>query len=407
MYRLQQYVFRQLLAPFAVILAGLTLVAMLTQSLSQMDLLLERGQSPLTLLSISALAAPQFMAVVAPIALFAAVCVTYNRLHLDNELVIGSAAGLGNGVLAEPALRLAVMAMLGVLAVNLFVQPFTYREMRDRLFEIRSDLATTLVREGQFRAPIEGLTIYAQRVDRGGGMTNLLISDQRIPGQTITYVAREGAIVRVEGQPGISMRDGSVQQRLPTGEVDMVGFSTYVLELGGFAAAGEAVLYKPSDRYLHELFQPDMTSYWDRSHGGELTAEGWKRLASPFLSLAAVLLALVAVLGGAFSRKGYNDRIGIASIQMVGLLLVALAAFPAFEDAPELSPLQFVIPLVPALLAALKLGLWERAPARAPAPASTRTGAGSASADDASALGASGQAASGRRASGNAEGAAA
>ena len=364
MYRLQQYLFRQLLAPFAVILAGLTLVAMLTQSLSQMDLLLERGQSPLTLLSISALAAPQFMAVVCPIALFAAVCVTYNRLHLDNELVIGSAAGLGNGVLAEPALRLAVMAMLGVLAVNLFVQPFTYREMRDRLFEIRSDLATTLVREGQFRAPIEGLTIYAQRVDRGGGMTNLLISDQRVPGQTITYVAREGAIVRVEGEPGISMRDGSVQQRLPSGEVEMVGFSTYVLELGGFAAAGETVLYKPSDRYLHELFQPDMTSYWDRTHGGELVAEAWKRLASPFLSLAAVLLALVAVLGGAFSRKGYNDRIGIASIQMVGLLLVALAAFPAFEDAPELSPLQFAIPLVPALLAAWKLGLWQSAPAR-------------------------------------------
>jgi hypothetical protein len=57
---------------------------------------------------------------------------------------------------------------------------------------------------------------------------------------------------------------------------------------------------------------------------------------------------------------------------MVGLLLVALAAFPAFEDAPELSPLQFAIPLVPALLAALKLGLWERGPARTRAPANMR-----------------------------------
>lgn len=372
---IQRYLFGQLLAPFAVILAGLTLVAMLTQSLSQMDLLIERGQSPVTLILISALAAPQFLAVVTPIALFAAVVTTYNRLQIDNELVAGSAAGLGARTLGEPALRLAVLALLGVLAINLFVQPQTYREMRDRLFAIRSDLATTLVREGQFRAPIDGLTIYAQRVDRAGGMTNLMVADSRDPADLITYVARDGAIVRVEGTPAISMREGSLQRRNPAGEIEMVGFSTYVLELGEFAAEPEAVLYKPSDRFLHELFAPDMTSWWDRDHWGELLAEGWKRLASPFLGLAAVLLALTAVLGGTYSRRGYSDRIAAAAAQLVVLLIVASAAFSAAEGSPDLAPVQLLIPLVPAVLAARRLGFFRhvRAPSATAGPAGGRS----------------------------------
>jgi lipopolysaccharide export system permease protein len=376
MFHVQRYLFGQLLGPFAAILAGLTLVAMLTQSLSQMDLLIERGQSPLTLMAISALAAPQFMAVVCPIALFAAVASTYNRLHLDNELVIGSASGLGPWTLVEPAVRLSVLAMVAVLAVNLFVQPASYREMRDRLFEIRSDLATTLVREGQFRTPIDNLTIYVQRVDRSGGLTNLLVSDSRNPADLITYVAREGAVVRVEGQPAISMRNGSLQRRNAAGVIEMVGFSTYVLELGEFGGAPEAVLYKPSDRYLNELFSPDMTSYWDRTHHGELTAEAWKRLASPLLGLAAVLIALTAVIGATFSRKGYGREIAWASGQLVVLLLVSSAVFTLVEDNPELAPLQFAIPLVPALLAARRLGLFEQAPAR-PARARSSSGQGS------------------------------
>jgi lipopolysaccharide export system permease protein len=312
------------------------------------------------------------MAVVCPIALFAAVVATYNRLHLDNELVIGSAAGLSPWTLAEPAVRLSVLAMVAVLAVNLFVQPASYREMRDRLFEIRSDLATTLVREGQFRTPINNLTIYTQRVDRSGGLTNLVVSDSRNPADLITYVAREGAVVRVEGQPAISMRNGSLQRRTAAGGIEMVGFSTYVLELGEFGGAPEAVLYKPSDRYLHELFSPDLTSYWDRTHGGELAAEAWKRLSSPLLGLAAVLIALTCVIGTTFSRKGYGRQIAGASAQLVVLLLMSAAAFTLAEDNPALAPLQLAVPLVPALVAAVGLGLFRRAPARTIRPAAVQ-----------------------------------
>jgi lipopolysaccharide export system permease protein len=366
MLQLQRYLFVQLLAPFGATLAGLTTVALLTQSLTQMDILIERGQSPVTLVLISLLAIPQFVAVIAPIALFAAVALAYNRLHQDNELVVGQSAGLSNWVIAEPAVRLAVLVMLGTLAINLFVQPFTYREMRDRLFEIRSDLATTLVREGQFRAPIPGLTIYAQRVDRAGGLSTLLVNDGRDAAGAVTYIARDGVVDRIEGQPAIVMRNGSLQRRNAQGELEIIGFATYILELGGYSAGREAVLYKPSDRYMHELLNPDMTAQWDRTHTGELVAEAVKRVASPFLALAAVALAMVALLGGAFSRKGYAGRLGLGATGLVLVLLASSALFPAFERNPALSPLLFVIPLLPVAWAVRKLRLFASAPERTP-----------------------------------------
>ena len=44
MNKLQRYYFGQLVPVFLLIMVGLTLIALLTQSLSQLDLLFERGQ---------------------------------------------------------------------------------------------------------------------------------------------------------------------------------------------------------------------------------------------------------------------------------------------------------------------------------------------------------------------------
>ena len=54
MTKLQRYFFFLLITPFLMITIGLALLGILTQSLTQLDLLIERGQSPFVLLYISA-----------------------------------------------------------------------------------------------------------------------------------------------------------------------------------------------------------------------------------------------------------------------------------------------------------------------------------------------------------------
>lgn len=345
MTRLQRYIFLQTVGPFLVILAALTFVGLFTQSLTQLDLLIERGQSPLTLLSITSLATPQFMAIVTPVAIFAAVSTTYSRLQQDSELVVAAASGRGPWTLAQPAFRLAVWATLFALAVNIFVQPASYREMRERLFAIRSDLATMLVREGAFRSAVDGLTVYTRKVERSGQLSGLLISDTRDEATPITYVARAGLVIRANGKPAMAMTDGSVHRKTADGKVEILGFSRFVLELGSFADTENVLFYKPSDRYLAELFAPDMTDPWDRDNVGELLAEGHRRLSAPLVCLAAAALGVLSVLGGAYSRKGYGARIGWCAVGLVGLLLAMSGLGPSVESVPAMAAILYLLPI--------------------------------------------------------------
>jgi lipopolysaccharide export system permease protein len=345
MNKLQRYYFTQTLPLFLLIMAGLTLVALLSQSLSQLDLLFERGQSAGTFLGISLLATPQIMAIIVPIGLFAAVASSYTRMHQDNEIITAYASGWTPWRVAAPAYRLAIVAMIAALAINLFVQPLALREMRERLFAIRSDFAGMLVREGEFRSATDGLMIYAQKIERTGLMTGMMISDTKDRTAPVIFVAQTGQITKLDTGPIIQLRNGSIQRKLANGDMDIVGFSTYVFELKGFADQDLELFYKPSDRYMAELLKPDMTYYWDQNHVGDLYTEANRRLASPLLSLAAVSLALFAVLGGAYSRQGYGRRIGVAAAGLVLLLLAFSSILPAAANQPILGVLLYILPL--------------------------------------------------------------
>jgi lipopolysaccharide export system permease protein len=346
MNKLQRYYFAQTLPLFLLIMAGLTLVALLSQSLSQLDLLFERGQSAGTFLGISLLATPQIMSVIVPIGLFAAVTSSYARMHQDNEIITAYASGWTPWQVAAPAFRLAIVATLLALTVNLFVQPAALREMRERLFTIRSDFASMLVREGEFRSATEGLMIYAQKIERSGLMTGMMISDNKNRAAPVVFVAQTGQIAKLDTGPIIQLKNGSVQRRLANGDLDIVGFSTYVFELKGFADESLELFYKPSDRYMPELLKPDMTYYWDQSHVGDLYTEANRRLASPLLCFAAVGLALFAVLGGAYSRHGYSRRIVMASAGLVVMLLAFSGILPAAANQPILGLALYILPLL-------------------------------------------------------------
>jgi lipopolysaccharide export system permease protein len=355
MNKLQRYYFLQTLPVFLLIMAGLTLVALLSQSLSQLDLLFERGQSAGTFIGISLLATPQIMSVIVPVGLFAATASAYTRMHQDNEIIIAYASGWTQWRVAAPAFRLAVFATIVALGINLFVQPVALREMRERLFDIRSDFASMMVREGEFRSSSEGLMIYAQKIDRSGIMTGMMISDSKSGSVPVMFVAQTGVISKPDTGPVIVLRNGSIQRKLPNGDLDIVGFSTYAFELKGFADQTLELFYKPSDRFLSELLAPDMTHYWDQSHEGDLYTEANRRLASPLLSLAAVALALMAVLGGSYSRQGYGRRIGWASVGLIVMLLAFSGILPAAAKQPSLGAILYILPLAVLFFATTKM----------------------------------------------------
>ena len=170
---IDRYLLRQMLGPTLLATAALTGVALLSQSLAGLDLIVNQRQSAMVFLKVTLLYMPQLLNMVLPIATFVAALVAFNRLHTEQEIVVCFAGGMSRWRVISPAMRLACVIAFIALLLNLFVQPAAFRELRQELFAVRTDLAATLVREGEFTEPSPGLTVYAQTIDGRGIMHNL------------------------------------------------------------------------------------------------------------------------------------------------------------------------------------------------------------------------------------------
>lgn len=348
---IDRYLLRQLLGPTVLAVVALTAVAVLSQSLSALEVIVSQRQSAMVFAKITLLAIPQLVNIVLPIALFVAALVALNRLQTEQEIVVCFAGGMSRWRVISPLMRLASVVALLALVLNLWVQPAALREMRRTLFNVRADLAATLVREGEFTQPAPGLTVYAQSVDARGLIHNLFIHQEKDGGGATTYSADEGKIAERSGRPVLVMQRGSTQEFSNTGVLNFLSFDEYVFDLSPMIASEELVHYKPSDRYLHELFFPDMQQDWEKRNRLDLLAEGHARLASPLYNIAFMALAISAIIGGGFSRLGYGRRIGAMSAAAATIRILGFGVQAACESSAWLNVLQYAIPVVATALA--------------------------------------------------------
>lgn len=340
------YVFRQALGPLLAILGALAAVAILTQGLNQLDIIVNNRRAGLAFAWVTLLTLPQLISLILPMAVFIAVVYAINRMHNDSEITVLFGAGMSRGRIARPIIQLAVLAALAHLAINVVIQPWSFAERRETFYELRTDLASSLVQEGSFTFPNKDLTLYARERGGGGELRDLLINDAR-PEHDITYTARAGVIVTIDGEPAIVMRDGQVQRQVQDGSVDVLDFDRYVLQLGVANLDDDDFFYlKASDRTLHQLFYPDRTAHYDQRNVKQFIAEAHARLSAPLLNIALALIALAGVLSGEFSRRGYGRRIVIASVVALVVRLSALATQSIAMDEPDLNVLQYLVPIV-------------------------------------------------------------
>ena len=341
---IDRYLFRQLAGPVIVAIGALTLIALLGQSLGQLDLIVERGQSAWIVAKVTLLALPQVVTLILPIGVLVGALLALNRMHSDHEVVVCYAGGMSRWQVLDPAIRLATLIAMAALASNLFLQPLAMREMRREIHNVRADLATVLVREGEFVQGAPNLTIYAQRVDQNGIMRNLFIHIERPDGATL-YDAAEGRVSNLAGRPVMILHEGSSSEFTGAGVLNYLSFDEYVFDLSPYAIQTDPLHYKESDRWLSELFFPDPTNEWEQGNRLKLLAEGHARLASPLYVFGFMAAALAAVLGGSFSRLGYGRRIAVAAASAITVRLLGFAIISACGSSAWLNVLQYALPL--------------------------------------------------------------
>ena len=349
---IDRYLFRQFLWPTVLAILALSGLAVLSEAMSAIGILINQRQSPVMFVKIVLLATPQLVILVLPVAVLIAGVVTINRLHRDNEIAVCFANGASRWRVISPAIRLACLIAAASLAMGLWLQPLCYRELRETLESARTDILGALIRSGQFTHPGPGVTVYVQSVGDDGAIRNLFIDESHGDGRETTIMAREGWLRRSPGTPVLVLRHGETQQRATTGQLTFLSFDQYSLDLQSLLAGEPTVIYKASDRFLHELIQPAPGSVWERANRGALLAEANARLSAPLYVIAFMLLAQTAIIGGGFSRFGYGGRIALAGVAAAVTRIGGFAAQTASGRAPGLNLLQYALPLLLGFLCA-------------------------------------------------------
>jgi lipopolysaccharide export system permease protein len=315
-----RYMFRQAAGALVLILLSLSGVVWIALALRQLNVVTSEGQSTTTFLMMTTLALPNLMALIAPVAMLIALIHTLSRLNGDSELIVLTASGATMWSIARPLLFLALLVSMAVSLVNHFVMPWSLRELRSIVVQVRTDLIGQVIQPGVFSSPEAGLTFHIRDRAQNGDLLGVLMHDTRDPKQVMSYIAEKGVVQKQDKSSYLFMTRGHIHRRENAKDPpQIIAFDSYAVDLDRFEKPGAVPELKPRERYYSELAHPLPNDPDFARQPGFFRAELHERFSNPLYPFAFVMIAL-AFAGQAQSTR-QNRWQSITAAVLVGFAL--------------------------------------------------------------------------------------
>lgn len=351
--KFDRYMLAQLMMLFGFFALVLVSVYWVNRAVVLFDQLIGDGQSASVFLEFTALALPNVIRLVLPVAGFAATVYVVNRLISESELVVVQSMGYSAYRLARPVLLFGLIVAVLVSLLNHFLVPASRAELADRKVEIAEDITARLLTEGQFLHPANGITFYIREISELGELQDVYLSDAREPTRRTTYTAKRALLVPGEDGPKLVMFDGMAQTLHQSGKrLFTTSFEDSVYDIAGLITGGGRKGVKMEELSTLALLRAapeDLAA--TRSDRAEFLYEGHARISQPFLAVAGALIGFAALLVGGFSRFGVWRQILLAIFLLILLQSVDNAVADIARRDAALWPVVYVPPLFGTLVA--------------------------------------------------------
>ena len=353
MIKIERYLLRTATTACVSGLVVLTGVVWVTQALRQIDLITSKGQTILIFFWITALALPSLIAFIAPVALFAGVLYTLNKLNGDSELVVMAASGMSPHQLLRPMALLsgAVFAVVAVLYIQ--VQPWSFGAIENLTTFVHADFIANFARPGAFSQLESGFVFHFRERTPDGALHGVFMQDQRDPTRVTTYIAEAGKTVDRDGASYLQLSKGVMLRPQSPGDSAMVTFDDYTIDLSQFMHA-VGTMKRPRERSTAQLMAPDAKDRADPALSGHIRSELLDRLASPLYAVAGGLIAFAALGEARTTRQGRGVAIAGAIFAFAGVRMLGIAATTLAVGVPSAAVFVWTVP-VAACLGALAL----------------------------------------------------
>src|SRR6056297_193145 len=199
--RFDRYMLSQLMVLFGFFSLVLVAVYWVNRAVILFDRLIADGHSAGVFLEFTALSLPSVIALVLPMASFAAAVYVTNRLMGDSELTVVQATGYSPWRLARPVLWFGVIVALMMSALTHVLVPASVAQLKEREVEISGSVSARLLREGAFLHPGPGVTFFISDITPEGELRDVFLSDRRQDDREVTYTAESAYVVQGETGP--------------------------------------------------------------------------------------------------------------------------------------------------------------------------------------------------------------
>jgi len=362
--RFDRYLLSQLMVLFGFFALVLILVYWVNRAVSLFDQLVADGQTMGIFLTLSLLTLPGLIAIVLPLAAFAASLYVTNRMTAESELIVLQATGSSAFRLGRPVVIFGVIVAGLMSVLTHYLVPAAASEMNRRQAEIAQNATARFLQEGQFLSPTSGITLYIRDITQAGELRDIFLSDTRARDESVIYTASSAYVVRTITGPQLVMIDGMAQalqrqsQRLIT-----TSFNDLAYDIGTLVNLPDTTRRSSRELSTLELLSPtpDLIEETRRT-AGQLVAEGHNRFAQAILGFVGPLIGFATLLIGGFSRFGVWRQVLAAIALVIVVKMIETVTTNAVRVNPANWPLTYLAGLTGVVMALVLMWSTTRPP---------------------------------------------
>jgi lipopolysaccharide export system permease protein len=209
---LDRYIFFEMLPPFFLSMAVLTLVLFLQKLFRLADLVVSKGATLASTIKVLAYLVPSFLVITIPMSLLVASLTTFASLSAESEITAMKASRISLFRMIRPVIFFALAAFAVTAVTSLVLVPGANTALKAHLYNMVKSQATVGIDPGVFSSTFDGMVIYVDKMDSVNNLEGVFISDERSEKDPYVILAKRGKLIADPQSLNVTLalREGSV-----------------------------------------------------------------------------------------------------------------------------------------------------------------------------------------------------
>ncbi len=326
---LNRYLFFEMIPPFAINLAFLSFIFLMTRILQITNLIVNYRVNLWDVLWMLIYSLPFFLEFIIPMSVMMSVLLTFLRLSGDNEILALKAGGISIYGLLPPVLIFCMMGLFLTGFMAIYGLPWGRMSFKELSYQVARSNFDVVLKKRTFNTYFEGVTLYVSEIDiKNKILTDVFIEDQRTKNTMSTVIAPTGRLLNDPDNIAFHLRlnNGVINNvEIDTKSVNSIHFDTYDIRLNMKKRLTSAK-DRPKDE--EEMNLSELRTYIknDTKKDGQyyLTLmEFHKKFSLPFSCLALGLLAIPLGMQTRSTKKSFGLIIGLIMFFLYYMMLSA------------------------------------------------------------------------------------